>query len=268
MANPLVVLDACTLKHAVDRRIVAYRRKKSIEWGGSTVTATIWRWAEVFPWARLDSNLLSHVILLPLIAHLARKKRIVLMAHPEMLGEFCGLSETNDPRGRFLGAPIQKAPDPLRYSRMILGAGLTAAEHRFLFLDGLSHPRFLELQRVTGANNPGPKRPNQLADAFHIWTAEKAEADFFLTTDLKLVKSAAVNRPEKPTVSVVAPQELVARLRRDRVLRLRDIASWGIYRWKTKGRGPANHPQEQLLDMSRATADDSQTFLRQWIKKR
>jgi len=173
------------------------------------------------------------------------------MVHAEVLSEFWGLPDTRDPRGMLLGAPVSRAPNPIRYSRVVVGGLRSPKQLRQGFLESLTHPRFLELQRVTGANNPGPKRVNQLADAFHIWTAEEANAYAFLTTDLTLVQSAQHNRPEKPKVPVLSPRALAGHLLRDRILRLGDAASWVSFRLRTKGRAPELHPHEQLLDLSR-----------------
>ncbi len=256
MSQLRIFLDASVMKFAVDRRIVAWKEKVTFNWGGREMTAPVTRWGEDFPHERAHPVMREHSLTIPLIAHLARRERIELMTHTEALSEFWGLPATRDPRGLFLGAPVDRASDPISYSPVVIGGVKTPEQRRYDFLSSLTHPRFLELQRVTGANNPGPRRANQLADAFHIWTAEEAGADYLLTTDLRLVRSAATNRPEKPRIGVVAPRQLIRELlRKRRVIRLRDVVSWAWFQYRTKGRGPSEHPDEQLLDMSRRLRD-------------
>jgi len=244
-------MDTSVLKHAVDRRIVSWSEDQTVNWGGQEFTTSVVRWGEDYPQTRAHPELLTHLVWIPLIAHLARRQRVELLVHFEILEEFGGLPKTRDSRGLFLGAPLGQAPDPINYGRIVAGGPKSGEKHQLEFLDGLRHPRFLELQRVTGANNPGPNRRNQLADAFHIWTAEEARVDYFLTTDLSLVRSAKTNRPEKPRVPVVAPQTLMVDFFMRRVLRVTDVISFTWYHFRTKGRGPAEHWEEQLLELSR-----------------
>ena len=250
---PLVFLDTSVLKHAVDRRIVSRTEEKTVQWGGQDSTISITRWEEEFPNEREPESFRRHLVLISLIAHLARSRRVRLAVHGEVRHELWGLPKARDTRGLFQGAPIERAPDPTWYSRIVVGGVKKPKDHLREFLEGLDHTRFLELQKVTGANNLGPKRLNQMCDAFHIWTAEEGNADFFLTTDLRLVKSASSDRPEKPRVSIVSPMELVTALFTKRILRLRDFITWALFELRTKRRGPENHPEEQLLDISQRT---------------
>jgi hypothetical protein len=69
------------------------------------------------------------------------------------------------------------------------------------FFRWIIHPRFVHLRTTLGEA--------QLADAFHLWTAEEAHLDVFLTMDKKFVNnvrnlSAAIDS----TVSVLAPKEV------------------------------------------------------------
>lgn len=78
-------------------------------------------------------------------------------------------------------------------------------DEQLTFLRGIQHPRFLILRSILG--------DAQLADAFHLWTAEVAALNVFLTMDKKFLnnvhnRSGAV----KSTVSVVDPKELCGQL--------------------------------------------------------
>ena len=69
------------------------------------------------------------------------------------------------------------------------------------FFRWIIHPRFVHLRTTLGEA--------QLADAFHLWTAEEAHLDVFLTMDRKFINNvhnrlAAVGS----TVSVLPPKEI------------------------------------------------------------
>jgi hypothetical protein len=81
----------------------------------------------------------------------------------------------------------------------------TQKELQLQFFRWIIHPRFLHLRNTLGEA--------QLADAFHLWTAEEAHLDAFLTMDKKFLnnvhtRSAAVNS----TVSVLTPKEVCEQL--------------------------------------------------------
>jgi hypothetical protein len=80
------------------------------------------------------------------------------------------------------------------------------------FLKSITHPRFLQLQRACGAFQGDSVKENQLADAFHIWCAEAANASHFLTTDFTLANLVRRHRTAPPQVRVVAPSELLDEL--------------------------------------------------------
>lgn len=245
-----VLLDASVLRHSIDRRIIARGIEKTITRGGKDITVPLTRWREEHPGEKTDRELRKHIRILPLIAHAAKRRQLELFVHAEILVEYWGHPGMPDTRGIFQGAPISTARDPVRYSRVIVGGSESADELQASFLAGLGHPRFLELQHVTGANNLGPRRRNALADAFHLWTAEAAGMDCFLTTDMKLVRAAATNRPQKPRVRVVTPVGLTTELLQRRHIRVRDAMAWAWFYWRARGAGPKSHPFEQLLELS------------------
>jgi hypothetical protein len=69
------------------------------------------------------------------------------------------------------------------------------------FFRWIIHPRFVHLKTTLGGA--------QLADAFHLWTAEEAHLDVFLTMDKKFLNNVR-NRLKAIgfAVSVMAPKEL------------------------------------------------------------
>ena len=93
---------------------------------------------------------------------------------------------------------------------------------------------------------------DQLLDAFHILCAHRAQADYFLTTDLKLVRSVRAQSKHPLSVAVIDPCSLLTDLLRTRTLRLRDFVSHVVHQVRTRGCGPENHPLEQLKKLSEA----------------
>ena len=92
----------------------------------------------------------------------------------------------------------------------MIGAGIDPELEQFRFLGSLRHPRFLALQKMTGAyQGPGKLNRNQLLDAFHLWCAEHNHCSFFLTLDFKLLKVLRKGK-NQPRVKAVKPSELLA----------------------------------------------------------
>ena len=259
MDPPIVALDTSVLKHAVDRHIVGEQVAKRINWGGQTVDATVTRWRERYPAERVSRAFRRHIKVLPFIAHLARRGRLDLRCHHEVVWEFFGLPRTTDSRGRFYGAPLGRLSDPIRYTRMIAGGTEDPKTLFVTFLEGLEHPRFLAIQKMTGARQGSRILPNQLVDAFHIWAADTAGVDFFLTTDIKLIRLVTARSAGDLKVRIAAPTQLLA----EPVIRTRTRASDRVTYWwhriRRRNRGPSGHPLESLLEFSRRR-DDADNF--------
>src|SRR2546426_215497 len=101
--------------------------------------------------------------------------------------ELWGGRATGDVRGHFYGAPITHASGPIQYGRVVLDGfpqrlpaiaatkEMSQTKHRQIaFMAGLKHPRFRQLRHACGADKASGIDPNQLADAFHLWSAEVA----------------------------------------------------------------------------------------------
>jgi hypothetical protein len=113
--------------------------------------------------------------------------------------------------GRFYGAPLEFVDAPIKYSRILLGAGFDAEDLQSRFLAGIKHRRFIELQKVTGAfQGRGKHCLNQLLDAFHIWCAEHNSCDYFLTLDFRLVRMVSGHKLRPTSPILVRPSELLA----------------------------------------------------------
>jgi hypothetical protein len=73
------------------------------------------------------------------------------------------------------------------------------------FFRTIQHPRFLHLRSTLG--------DAQLADAFHLWTAEEAALDVFLTLDRKFANNVHNRRKTiGSTVAVMFPKDVCERI--------------------------------------------------------
>lgn len=212
---PKVFLDTNALKYAAARLIRASRYPKIFKWGDTEATIPVTRWYEDYPNEKLPWRQRLETVVLPFFAWLAANDRLHLLGNTEVNIEFWRLPKTDDPRGLFYGAPIDWVETPITYNRIIAGGFQTAREHQLTFLAGLRHERFLQLQKATGAYQGAQKKnANQLLDAFHIWCAEGASADFFLTLDHKLLRHLAQHRRYPPKMECVSPRQLVMALQK------------------------------------------------------
>jgi hypothetical protein len=101
------------------------------------------------------------------------------------------------------GVLMKKVPCPVQRSIMFGGTtniGITE-EEQMEFFRSIRHPRFLEIAKATGDAH--------IDDAFHLWTAEEASLDVFLTID-KRFRNVVHNQRHniKSVVSVMTPKEL------------------------------------------------------------
>lgn len=249
---PRVFLDTSALKHAAERLIRARKRPVTTQWGNTRVTVDVAQFVEWYPAANVNETLRAEISRLPLIAYLAKRGRIRLCTSHDVLQEFWELPKTDDPRGRFCGAPIEHLSDLFEYPRVYAYHGLPWVKRKSLkeqqmdFLASLSHPRFEQLKVAVGASAQASNYRNQLLDAYHIQSAEAAGCDYFLAIDLKLIRHISRHRRFPPTVSVVSPTMLQDRLIRSRHLRLGDVFGLLRDRWKSRKR-PSDSPLEDLV---------------------
>ena len=210
---PSVFLDTTVFKFAATtlRRYVG--RPSTVQWGPLQVHGVTYTEEVVNPNDRIsDAKLKSEAGLLPAIADLGVRGQLSFLISDEARLEQWGLPNLDSETGDFYGAPIRIASAPIEYARVMGGLGIDRRLEQSRFMESLDNPRFLELQRASGAyqgNNPTNR--NQLIDAFHIWCAEHNACRFLLTLDWKLQRSLAKTRvPMK--VQVVSPSELLRAL--------------------------------------------------------
>jgi hypothetical protein len=252
MSSLRIFLDSTALKLAVQRRIVRRPRRRTLQWGGRTIVADLSQFTTVDPTATAHHHQRREARRLPVIAWLSMQKRVDLFTHVETLWEFFGLPRTDDSFGRFFGATVQHVESPVQYGRVLLGAGLPRSKQlQTQFLMRITHERFEQLKRATGAyqgNRPSP--PNELADTFHIWCAEAAAADVFLTLDTDLADLVRLRRQQPPRPQVLLPSETLQLARERGLFSSNDYSNYRLFRRRLL-RGRSDHPLEDWVERGR-----------------
>jgi hypothetical protein len=104
--------------------------------------------------------------------------------------------------------PMKCVPCPTERSLMIAPKANigTTEEEQMEFFRSIGHPRFLQIRKATGGAH--------VDDAYHLWTAEEAALDAFLTMDraFRNVMEHERNAINSP-VLVMTPKELGEHLR-------------------------------------------------------
>lgn len=102
---------------------------------------------------------------------------------------------------------IGNVPSPVQRSIAIAGDSTmgTTEDEQMEFFRSITHPRFLHIRKHTGDAH--------IDDAYHLWTAEEAKLDAFLTMDKRFYgvvkqKSDLIGSP----VLVVIPKDLCGHL--------------------------------------------------------
>jgi len=252
-----VFLDSSALKMAVQRRIVGRRRRKTLEWGGRETVAEVVQFMPLDPTGGLQRGQRREAQRLPVIAWLSLLGRADLITHAETLWEFFGLPRTDDSFGRFFGASVGSAESPLPYGRVLAGGHSgSARDLQARFLQGISHPRFEQLKRATGAYQGSRPSPiNELADTFHVWCAETAVADVFLTLDEDLVGLVRRHRTYQPRVRVLLPSDTVRLASELGLFSRQDYSSYRSFRRRLLREG-SDHPLESWARLGRALEAD------------
>ena len=208
-----VFVDANIFKYAATQLPRLRPRQQTINWGGREFETVVYDFVTVNPNEKIDNNpkLKKEVELIPEIVALQKKESIVFCETTELMIETWGLPNMDSKTGRLYGANITKIQPPIKYSRIWLGWNVDPKEAQLRFLMGLDSQRFKEIQRATGAfqGHNSPNR-NQLLDAFHLWCAENADCEVFLTGEaekLRRVMSNKKNFTYNP--KVLLPSELL-----------------------------------------------------------
>jgi len=214
MTIPAVFVDTCVFKFAATSLPRVIPRAKSLDWGNRSFEVTVHDPVTVNPNdAIANDELRAEAELLPRLAELGRVGAVRYLMSVEVLEESLGMPNMDSESGTFYDAPYEIVSAPLKYSRMMSGSKKKREEHKFNFLASIKHPRFVQLQKVTGAYQGKLKQShNQLVDAFHLWCAEHHSCPYFLTLDFKLIKVVGLS-PTKSQVSLLRPSELLSRIK-------------------------------------------------------
>jgi hypothetical protein len=188
-------------------------RKQTLSWGGQAHEVTVHDFVTVNRNDKISNPVLkAEAELLPRLAALGKARRIEYVINAETDFESWGLRNIDSQTGRFYSTPLEAVEAPVQYGRVMIGGRIDPELEQFRFLGSLKQPRFIELQKITGAyQGPGKLNRNQLLDAFHLWCAEHNRCSFFLTLDFKLLR---VLRKSKKQLKVraVKPSELLAQV--------------------------------------------------------
>ncbi len=204
-------IDTNVLKFSATELRRLRSRKQTLNWGGRVQEVLVHDFVTVNRNDNIANAELRHEAdLLPRLAELWKAHRIQYVINTETEFESWGLPNMDNASGRFYNAPLETVEAPVKYGRVMIGAGIDPEREQFRFLASLKHPRFLELQKMTGAyQGPGKLNRNQLLDAFHLWCAEHNCCSFFLTLDFKLLR--ILRKGKRPLkVKAVKPSELMA----------------------------------------------------------
>jgi len=208
---PKVFLDANVFKFATTEQLRLVQRKTTINWGRTTSDTVVHDLKILNPHERIrNPKLKEEASLVDKVAEEIKSGRITAVTHFEVAFETMGLPAMDCERGRFYGAPVDQVDGPVKYSRLIISARHDTEQLLRDFLEKISHPRFDELQKITGAYQGAyEKNLNQMLDAFYVWCAEFERCDYFLTLDFSLIRmiSSAPKRPKH--LKMVTPSVLL-----------------------------------------------------------
>ena len=208
-----VFLDTSALKFASAALPRMQPRSQSIRWGDKEFDVIVHDFVTINPNERISNEQLkAEVNLLADLANLGKDGTVDFVIQVETELESWGLPKMDSETGIFFGAPITRIDAPIEYGRTMFAAGSNSRDMQYAFLAGLDHPRFREIQKITGAyQGKNPPNRNQLLDAWHLWCAEGHGCNFFLSLDQKL--GDAISRSKHPlSVEFVLPSELIGRV--------------------------------------------------------
>ena len=210
-----VLLDANLLRHAEPWRFPdsdAHPAQRS------TITMPPYGAVAAEPRGALGSShawLTSQLDAIPRIGEFARKGHIKCF-----VSELVMLELTDQPRGRhatgmlgdFRDVRFEEVPPPLPLPAEITDSQIpwtTRRDRITRWLQHCSDERFVELKSALQS----PMKDNKLIDLFHVYSAETAGLDYFVTADKKsLVERLREQTKVSLGVDVVYPSELISRL--------------------------------------------------------
>jgi hypothetical protein len=215
---PIAFVDSSVLALTAEREVLRPETQR-LQFGEREIELVVYRPAVRRAIDRIRHAEQKHEAeLLVAVSNAARSGNLRLVTQVEVINEASALT---DVRGSHLyGVEIDWIDAPFEYSRMIGLHPPSPASARqndeklstLAFLHRLQYPRYLELQIACGARQGNKINQNEMIDAFHVWCAESARADYFLTCDFKLIRAVRSHKRYPPLVKLLKPSELLEEL--------------------------------------------------------
>jgi len=203
-----ILIDTNILRRAVTH--VTEMIPQTVKWGPHDVTRNVAQRTPRPP--RIDENdIREDLACLATLCTSAREGRLEFFTAFELQME--ELRQEYPHEGYlginlFRGVPLKTVPCPIQRSIVIgsaASASITKKEQRDFFRS-IQNPRFLEINNATDKAH--------IADVFHLWTAEEASLDVFLTMDYRFRNVVnQKNKIVKSRTAVMTPKELCEHLR-------------------------------------------------------
>lgn len=185
-------------------------KPQTVRWGPLAVTRSV---QTVIPRARLEASQAwrqKQLDWLPRIAHLAEGGRIKLYTTIEIDFEGWGrpgVVGKGTEVDLFRNVRIEEIPPAVDRTLRWSGIEGETKDKKQAFLDSIRQRRYLDLKAVIG--------PSHAGDIFHLWSAEQAGIECFLSVDHKFIN--AVNNAKRNRkgiqikVDALSPVELCER---------------------------------------------------------
>ena len=179
---------------------------QTVNWGPLTLTVPV---ATVAPKPKLGPEhewLQEQLDCLPRIAELAERGHIKCFTTNEIEFETWGRPGVTGKATEFdlfRNVAIKKIPPAVGRSFLWPFNNGEWKERKDAFLDGIRNDRFLKLKEAIGSTHA--------ADIFHLWSAEKAGLDCFLSADRKFINAVRNQKRVLIRVCVLSPSELCER---------------------------------------------------------
>jgi predicted nucleic acid-binding protein len=185
-----IFVDTSVLKAARDTQMVFVPRTQKLDWGDQVVEVEVHDMMyknQNTAYLRNNPSAFQNRLHNRIIARLAKENRIELLISHEVKFEAMGVPSVDF---SFYGSPINLVRSPIYHGGLVIDGSGRDHLHLFNALKSINDKRFFQLQKLTGAYQGKYNEPNknQLFDAYHLWCAESANADYFLTHDEKLVR--------------------------------------------------------------------------------
>lgn len=205
-----VFIDTNIYKFSIVARPMLRGRRVEIEWGEVKSKTIVYEPAYELTSDRLNDNRQRRDCSAVLVfCHAAKMNMVELCTTIEVELERAGLPRQESATGLLYGAEVKFVD---KYSsRIIIGSHGSVRELQERYLASIKAPRFLEICKATGAyqGRGAPLNRNQALDAYHLWCAEEAKVEYFVTMDYRLINHLKRNNKFRSKVNIVSPSDLV-----------------------------------------------------------